>query len=96
MDMYQHDGVEMFEFVLRGELSGDGVQNLERAWNTARSILAGRMLVVDISGIANADPQGVDLLSRMREAGARLIAALPPESAVRYRCARRAESNRCK
>ena len=39
MDMYQHDGVEMFEFVLRGELSGDGVQNLEHAW-----ILRGRFL----------------------------------------------------
>ena len=51
----------MFEFVLRGELSGDGVQNLEHAWNTARSILAGRMLVVDISGKTLVHP-GIKLL----------------------------------
>ena len=80
MDMYQHDSATMFQFVLRGEVIGDRVQELEHAWNTAKSILAGKELVVDISGITNADPQGADLLSRMRESGARLTAALPPES----------------
>jgi len=80
MDMYQHDSATMFQFVLRGELMGDGVRDLEHAWHTAESILAGKELVVDISGITNADPPGVDLLSRMRESGARLTAALPPES----------------
>lgn len=81
MDMYQHDGATMFQFVLRGELIGNPVQDLEHAWSTAKSILAGKELVVDISGITSADPPGVDLLSRMRESGARLTAALPPESA---------------
>jgi ABC-type transporter Mla MlaB component len=80
MDMYQHDSATMFQFVLRGELIGDRVQNLEHAWKTAKSILAGKELVVDISGLTNADPSGVDLLSRMRKSGARLTAALPPES----------------
>jgi ABC-type transporter Mla MlaB component len=80
MDMYQHDSATMFQFVLRGELIGDRVRDLEHAWNTATSILAGKELVVDIAGITNADPSGVDLLSRMRESGARLSAALPPES----------------
>lgn len=80
MDMYQHDSATMFRFVLRGELNGDRVQDLEHAWNTAKSILAGKELVVDISGMTNADPSGVALLSRMRASGARLAAALPPES----------------
>jgi ABC-type transporter Mla MlaB component len=80
MDMYQHDSATMFRFVLRGELIGDWVQDLEHAWNTAKSILGGKDLVVDISGITKADSLGVDLLSRMRESGARLTAALPPES----------------
>ena len=80
MDMYQHDRATMFQFVLRGELAGNQVQDLEHAWNTAQSILAGRELVVDISGITNASPPGVDLLSRLRKSGARLTAALPPES----------------
>jgi ABC-type transporter Mla MlaB component len=80
MDMYQHDSATVFQFVLRGELGGDSVQDLEHAWTTAKSILEGKELVVDVSGITNADPSGVDLLSRMRESGARLTAALPPES----------------
>jgi len=80
MDMYQHDSATMFQFVLRGELMGDRVQDLAHAWNTARSILAGKDLVVDISGITSADPLGVDLLSRMRESGARLTPATPLRS----------------
>lgn len=80
MDMYQHDSAAMFQFVLRGELTGDQGQELECAWTTAKSILAGRELVVDISGIKSADLSGVDLLTRMQESGARLTAALPPAS----------------
>lgn len=80
MDMYQHDSATMFKFVLRGELNGDRVLNVEHAWNTARSILARRELVVDISGVTDLDSRGVDLLLRMRDSGARLTAALPPES----------------
>lgn len=56
------------------------MQHLERAWTTAKSILEGKELVVDVSGLTNVDPSGVDLLSRMRESGARLTVALPPES----------------
>jgi hypothetical protein len=80
MDLYQHDSATMFQFVIRGELAGESVSNLEHAWTTAKSILAGKELVVDVSGITNADPSEFDLLSRMRESGARLTAALPPAS----------------
>jgi ABC-type transporter Mla MlaB component len=80
MQMFQHDSATMFRFVLQGELTGDGVQELEHAWTTARSILRTKALVVEISGITKADAAGVELLSRMRETGARLSAALPPAS----------------
>jgi ABC-type transporter Mla MlaB component len=80
MEMYQHDSVTMFRFVLRGELAGVQVRELEHAWTAERSVLAAKELVVDISGITNADSSGIDLLSRMRESGARLTAALPPAS----------------
>jgi hypothetical protein len=80
MDMYQHDTAAMFKIVLRGELSGSQVLDLEHAWTTAKSILNGRELIVDVSGMTHADRPGVDLLSRMRESGARLTAALPPAS----------------
>jgi ABC-type transporter Mla MlaB component len=81
MQMFQHDSTTMFRFVLRGELTGDEVLELEHAWTTAMSILETKELVVDVSGITNADAAGVELLSRMRETGARLSATLPPESA---------------
>jgi hypothetical protein len=80
MDMHQHDSPTEFRFVLRGKLIGDPVQDLEHAWHTAQSILDGRELVVDLSGVTAADRVAIDLLSRMRESGARLTAALPPES----------------
>jgi len=81
MQMFQHDRSLTFRFVLHGELTGDGVEELEHAWTTARSTLGTKALVVDISGITNADAAGIELLSRMRETGASLSAALPPESA---------------
>ena len=80
MEMYQHDNAAMFRFVLRGSLTGDRVSELEHAWTTAKSILKGRDLVIDVSGIATADEPGVGLLLRMRDAGARLTAPQPPTS----------------
>jgi ABC-type transporter Mla MlaB component len=75
MEMYQHDSAATFQFVLRGELAGDAVTALEHAWRTTESILSGKQLVVDIGGITHTDSAGTDLLSRMRESGARLTSA---------------------
>lgn len=80
MTIHLHDSAQMFRFVLSGELSGDGVRELESAWETAKSILSGKELLVDVSGMTNADTAGSELLARMRGSGARLIAALPPAS----------------
>jgi anti-anti-sigma regulatory factor len=79
-DMYLHDSATMFRFVLSGELTGHRVQDLAQAWTTAQSILKDNELVVDVSGLTGADEFGVDLLSRMRQSGARLTVALPPMS----------------
>jgi ABC-type transporter Mla MlaB component len=59
MEMFQHDSAMMFRFVLRGELTSSGVQELEDAWNTARSILGTKALEVEISGVTTADAGGV-------------------------------------
>ncbi len=80
IDIYQHDSATIFRFILRGDLAGQHVLELEHAWTTARSILEDKELVVDVSGISDADGEGVELLHRMRDAGARLTAALPPQS----------------
>ena len=80
LDIYQHDSARMLEFVLRGELAGSPVQNLEHAWAAAASTLGKRELAVDLSAVTGADRHGTELLSRMRESGARLTASGPPAS----------------
>jgi len=60
MEMYQHDSARMFRFVLRGELSGSAVTDLEQAWRTSASILKHKELVVDVSEVVNADATGLD------------------------------------
>jgi len=80
MEMYQHDSATMFRFVLRGDLVGAQVQDLEHAWTTAKSTLHSKELVVDVSGVTHADQSGMDLLSRLRDSGACLTAVLPPKS----------------
>ncbi|MBS1871707.1 MAG: STAS domain-containing protein [Acidobacteria bacterium] len=77
---YQHDQRNAFRFVLRGPLDGKSVQELEQAWVTARSTIGTREVVVDVSRLTALDSAGFDLLSRMRESGARLTAERPPES----------------
>ena len=78
--MYLNDSVKNFEFVLHGELTGDAVQSLEQAWTTATSILNGKEVFVDVSGLTTADAGGIELLCRMTASGARLRAARPPQS----------------
>ena len=80
MRLYQHDSATMFRFVLQGDLSGMSVRDFEQAWHTATSVASQKEIVVDISGVTDADVPAVVLLSRMRESGVRLIAPLPPKS----------------
>ena len=80
MQLYLHDSAKTFELVLQGELTGDAVQNLEHAWTTATSILHGKEVLVEVSALTVADSEGIELLYRMTESGARLRAALPPVS----------------
>jgi hypothetical protein len=81
MDMYLHDSSEMFCFVLRGDLAGVFVRELESAWTTARSILGARNLIVDISGLTDTDESGRELLNRLHQSGARLIREKPARNA---------------
>lgn len=61
------------------------MQELEHAWITAASVLRGRELVLDVSGLTGTDENGTNLLSRMRESGVRLEAEAPPEAPGRWR-----------
>lgn len=79
MDMYQHDSPSDFRFVLHGELTNAAAQQLQWAWETAKSILNGKQLIIEVSGVTKADCAGIDLLIRMRESGARITVARQPE-----------------
>jgi len=71
---YIHDGSAALRFRLSGDLSGDGVRELEQAWRTASSIVRGRCLVVDLSSVTGMDDAGRELLERWQVEGARLVA----------------------
>lgn len=79
MILYQHDYAAMFRFVLIGDLTGESVDELRCAWETAGSVLKGRDLVLDLSGLTNVDPGGLELLSRMKDSGARMQSREAPE-----------------
>jgi ABC-type transporter Mla MlaB component len=81
MNIYLHDGSTSFQFVLEGDLTAEAARSLEHAWITATSILSGKEVVVDVSGLSTADAEGVELLHRMTASGARLSAALLSRSA---------------
>jgi len=80
MQMYLNDSFKAFEFVLQGQLTGEHVKSLEQAWVTATSILNGKDLFIDLSSLTAADAEGIELLYRIVASGARLKAALPPQS----------------
>jgi len=71
-DLYLHDGATRFRMTLGGALVGGHVLELEHAWGTALSMLRGKQLVVELNGLAEADGEGLALLQKMEEAGARL------------------------
>lgn len=73
LSVYQHDGPAVFRFEVTGLLDGSVVEELEHAWITAASVLAGKELVLDISALTGSDDAGIRLLARMRTAGARII-----------------------
>jgi ABC-type transporter Mla MlaB component len=81
MILYQHDHAAMFRFVIVGELAGPAVEELRCAWETACSVLRGRELVLDLSGVTAVDPQGLALLSRLKDSGARISSRQVPECA---------------
>lgn len=81
MDIYQHDGSTTFRLVLRGDLVDVYVEELESAWTTAKSILDGKELLVDITAVSNTDTPALRLLRRMQEAGAHIHPAPPLEAA---------------
>jgi anti-anti-sigma regulatory factor len=60
---------------LEGRLAGAWVQELEGCWMTALRTRATDPLVVDLSGVTYIDAQGKDLLKKIYQAGAEMVAS---------------------
>ncbi len=77
MKIYVHDLMSTLEFKLIGALAANHVGEFERTWVTACSILNGRPIHVDVSGLTDIDAAGQQLIERLRQKGAKFIATPP-------------------
>ena len=78
MKMYQHRFALRADLFFTGTWSANKLQELEHAWTTAKSILGGKELVVDVSGVAYPGKVGIGPPGSRAGFGARLTAPLPP------------------
>jgi hypothetical protein len=72
--IYLHDARAAVRFEIRGDFSGTAVTDLHNSWRTALSILNGKALLLDISRMTAIDEPGTELIARMQQEGAQLIA----------------------
>jgi ABC-type transporter Mla MlaB component len=67
---YIHDGSDTFRLALLGELTEAEVTDLTGCWNTARTTLGKRNLILDLRGLRNVDDAGKRWLAEMAQEGA--------------------------
>ena len=74
---YIHDSVTTLRFQLIGDLRDGNVTELNGSWETAKTTLQFRRLVLDLCGLDSVDEAGRRWLLKMKDAGS---AFLPNES----------------
>jgi len=79
LTFYQHDMADCFRFQIDGEFHDSLVRELEGCWQTARSTVSQRPLIVDLRFVTSWGEPAVELLGRMHQAGATFM-ALPGRS----------------
>jgi ABC-type transporter Mla MlaB component len=70
---YMHDRFAAFRFQLAGDLSQETASDLDQARQTASSVLGGRCLIVDLTGISSVDNAGRELLDTWHGLGAQFV-----------------------
>jgi len=60
---------------LEGRLAGPWVQELERCWDSTVGTTTNHPLTVDLSAVTYVDSDGKDLLKKIHQQGAKLIAS---------------------
>jgi hypothetical protein len=77
---YIHDGINACRFQLIGELSEVDVPELRGCWQTAKTMLGKRRLILDLRGLKSIDEAGATWISSMVTEGAECISAPANES----------------
>ena len=83
---YIHDSVSTLRLQLIGDLTASNVTELQGTWQTARTTLGQRKLVLDLGHLHSADAEGRRWLANMKEAGATLVPEVPAHPAVAENC----------
>ena len=60
---------------LEGRLAGPWVQELERCWDSTVATTTNHPLTVDLSAVTYVDSEGKDLLRKIHQQGAKLVAS---------------------
>ena len=66
---------ESTTFKLEGRLAGPWVQELERVWDSIVGTMTTHPLIVDLSAVTYVDSDGKNLLRKIHQQGARLVAS---------------------
>ncbi len=96
LNYYIHDRVDSFRLQLLGILGSEDIKELQGCWNTAKTTLAGRQLIVDVTGLQQIDESGREWLAAMVAEGASLLAPakVPEQSSNSYTSTVKADSVR--
>jgi len=78
---YIHDSIDSFRLQLHGSLGAEDIKELQGCWNTAKSTLAGRKLILDITGLQQIDESGNGWIAAMAAEGASILEPLPASRA---------------
>ena len=73
LNYYIHDSIDSFRLQLLGTLKSEDLKELQGCWNTAKSTMAGRELIVDVTGLQQMDESGCEWLAAMAAEGATVI-----------------------
>jgi len=74
MRIYLHDNSNGFRLCLFGDLNQPAAAELERCWKAALSIVDGRRILIDGTGLTSIQADGMQLLGRMALAGVQVTA----------------------
>ncbi len=72
--IHTQPGAESTSFTIEGKLMGPWVTELEKCWRDEINAEPSKPIVVNLAAVSFVDASGRDLLSRMHQQGARLVA----------------------